>query len=571
MKKIFLFGLGILFLISCKKTETAISEKPIPLAMCAIRGPELDALNDTTNTIALLEGLGYIDFKVTTQNAEAAKYFIQGYQFANSFNHLEAARSFKHATKLDPECAMCYWGIAYVLGPNYNAPMDTAVVAVAYESIKKAESLTAKVSPVEKAIINATVVRYGPDPKADRAPLDQAYADALKKAWEQFPDDNNIGALYAESLMNLHPWDIWQKSGEPQPWTAAILTVLETILARDTNNVVANHMYIHATEASRNADKALAAANRLPLLAPNSGHLVHMPSHTYIRTGRYYEGSVANLKAILVDSAYLTMAHAGGPYPLAYFPHNYHFLTATAALSGQSELSLQAAERMARQIDTVMMRVPVLSTLQHYRYIPLYTMVKFEKWDDILNYPSPASDLLYPLCIWHYARGRAFVGKHDLVAAGEELNYLKSMENDPQLEEITIWSINPSSALVKIASRVLEANIEAHEKRYNNSIRLYREAIAIEDALKYDEPPDWFFSVRHELGLVLLESGDHQGAQKVYEEDLAIFPENGWALSGLTSSLKLQKNTSEAKAVDERFKESWQYADIKLDASGLRK
>ena len=515
-------------------------------------------------------GLGELAFEVSSTSEEAKAYFLQGYKLANAFNHLEAARSFRYATQLDPECAMCYWGLAYVLGPNYNAAMEPAAVPMAYEAIQKAKQLLPKASPKEQAIIGATVKRYNNDPESDRTGLDAAYAEALKTAHQQFPDDTNIATLYAETLMNLHPWDIWQKDGSPQPWAAEILEVLESILAADPDNVVANHLYIHATEASNNPQKAQASAEKMKALAPGAGHLVHMPSHTYIRIGDYHLGSVANLEAIFTDSVYLSLNHSGGAYPLAYFPHNYHFLACTAVLEGNSGLALEASLRMARQIDTVMMREPGLSTLQHFKYVTLYTMIKFEKWDDILAYPRPAADLPYPACVWRYARGMAFLGKGDPQKAADELASLDAMKDDPQLAGITIWSISTGGQLANIASHVLAGELALSGKQYEQAIDHFRQAITLEDALKYNEPPDWFFSVRHHLGAALLESGRFAEAGKVFEEDLKTFPKNGWALSGLLASLDGQKETAKAAILKDQLAEAWKFADVQLEGSKLK-
>lgn len=541
-----------------------------PLAMCAIRGAEVDALAEITEPVPFYEGLGELRFDITSSSEEAKRYFLQGYKLANAFNHLEAARSFRYAAQLDPECAMCYWGLAYALGPNYNATMDPAAVPMAYQAIGKAQQFMGNTTPQEQAIIAATAKRYNDDPESDRAGLDEQYAMSLKDAWTQFPDDLNIGALYAEALMNLHPWDIWQRDGSPHPWTAEILQVLENILAKDPQNIVANHMYIHATEASNEPHKALVSAERLGGLAPGAGHLVHMPSHTYIRTGDYHLGSIANLEAILVDSAYLAMNHAGGPYPLAYFPHNYHFLAATAALEGNSSMAIEASIRMARQIDTVAMRDPALYTLQHYRFVPLFTFVKFKKWDDILSFPKPAADLLYPIAVWRYARGMAFLGKGDLESARAELASLNLMKDDPQLKDITVWAINHAGDIANIAANVLEGSIAFREKNMDKAVELLRQAVAIEDQLKYNEPPDWFFSVRHELGNALLAAGRYPEAQEVFEADLKVFPKNGWALNGLTASLEGQKKSGEARAARARFEEAWQYADVELEGAGVK-
>lgn len=572
MKKSTLFTLPAFLLLACQQAPSDPDPLPAypPLAMCATRGPEVDALAEIREAPPLYEGLGALNFEVSSTSDEAKAYFLQGYKLANAFNHMEAARSFRYAAQLDPECAMCYWGLAYVLGPNYNGGMEPAAVPVAFDAIQKAKELLPKATPTEQAIITATVNRYTDNPQSDRAGLDAAYAAALKTAYEQFPDDTNIATLYAEALMNLHPWDIWKKDGSPQAWTAEILQVLESILDRDPDNIVANHMYIHATEASNEPQKALASAKRLPELAPGAGHLVHMPSHTYIRTGDYHLGSVTNLESIIADSIYLSLNHSAGAYPLGYFPHNYHFLAGTAGLEGNSALASEASLRMARQIDTVMMREPVMSTLQHYRFIPLYTMVKFEKWDDILSYPRPAPDLLYPTCVWHYARGMAFLGKGDPVKAEAELASLDLMKDDPQLEKITIWYINHAGQLANIASHVLQGEIALFKKQYEQAVGHFRKAVEVEDQLKYNEPPDWFFSVRHHLGAALLENAQFEEAGRVFEEDLKTFPKNGWALSGLLAALEGQQKTDEAAQVKKQLAEAWKYADVELSGSKLK-
>lgn len=557
----------IIFLYACGTQPNVRDVTQSPKTMCGPNGVSVDALADTDQPAPLFDGLGKYDFPITTSNKKAARYFLQGFQLANGFNHAEAARSFKYAAKLDPDCAMCYWGLAYVLGPNYNGGMQPEVVEIAHTSIQKAVSLKDKVSPKEGQLIDAMAKRYAAEPPENRMALDEAYADHLRVIYKQFPEDENIGVLLAEALMVLHPWDLWTKSGEPQPWTGEIVQILEDILVRNPDNIPGVHLYIHATEASPNPGKALKYAVRLPDLAPAAGHLVHMPSHTYIRTGNYHEGTLTNMLATEVDSLYITTCHAAGVYPLAYYPHNIHFLAACAALEGDSKLAIGAAYRIAEKIDTVMMREPILGTLQHYWVIPLYTLVKFAAWDEILTYPKPAADLAYPLVIWHYARGMAYLATDELEKAQAELLALKQQKEQPAIQELTVWDINSMEQLTTIAEQVLAGEIAAKENRMEAAIALLEEAILIEDRLNYNEPPDWFFSVRHHLGPILIAQKQLEKAEALYKRDLELFPETGWALNGLKETLKLQGKTAEAEQVEKRFNQAWQWADVELQAS----
>lgn len=526
---------------------------------------------DSSNLMApLFDNLGDYTLKISTKSDLAQRLFNQGLNLAYGFNHNEAARAFREAARIDIACAMCNWGIAYVLGPNYNAGMEEDVKKEAYDASQKALSLAENATPWEKALIDAIVARYNYDKTDDRAQLDQDYADAMKNAYTQFPNNDDIGAIYAESLMNLHPWDLYTRAGEPKPWTPDIVTTLEKVLDRSNRHPGANHFYIHAVEASANPGQGLAAAGRLTDLVPGSGHLVHMPSHIYIRTGHYHEGSLVNERASLADSLYIVNCNAQGIYPLAYYPHNLHFLTACAALEGRGETSINAAYRVVNNTNTSLMREPGLETLQHYTILPYYVLAKFSQWDKILTLLKPEDDLIYPLAIWHYIRGMAFAAKDDLPKAQSELRAVQEIGRNPQLEEITIWSINPVNHLVNIASRTLEAELLAKAGDFNKAIALLTEAVEIEDGLTYNEPPDWFFSVRHSLGAVLLQAGRNADAERTYREDLDFYPENGFALNGLYLSLINQGRMEEAASVKVRFEKAWEFADIELEDSRVK-
>lgn len=514
------------------------------------------------------EGLEGIDFKISTNNQEVQQYFNQGIMLAYGFNHAEAARSFHEVSRLDPHCAMGYWGFAYVLGPNYNAGMEDDNYQRAYAAVQKAKKLSATCSPKEIALIEALTTRYAEKPPKDRKPLDVAYAAAMKKVYQKFSSDPDIGALYAESLMNLHPWDLYEKNtGKAKAWTPEIVKVLEGLMAKNPKHPGAHHFYVHAMEASFTPEKALKSAKLLETLVPGSGHLVHMPSHIYIRTGDYHLGSLSNIDAVKIDSLYTTLCHAQGAYPLGYYPHNYHFLAATAALEGNSKLAWTAAKKLQEHTSVEIMRQPGWGTLQHYYTIPYYIAVKFSMWDTIISLPKPENDLVYPQLVWHYARGMVYLGKHDLKNAEKELSSVNQLSKNNTLKDITIWNINTTSDLAQIASKVLAAGVVSQKNDFNKAISLLNEAVAIEDRLNYNEPPDWFFSVRHYLGAVLLKAGKYSDAEKVYREDLIVWPKNGYALIGLYNSLLKQKKETEALKVKTAFDTAWQYADFKIVAS----
>ncbi len=516
-------------------------------------------------TAPLIDNLGDHKIEITTDEPLAKRYFNQGLTLAFGFNHEEAARSFREAIRQDQNCAMCYWGLAYVLGPNYNAGMDDAVAAEAYAAAKKAYELKSNTSLKEGLLIEAIRSRYSID-NMDRGKLDQAYADAMKAAIKQIEDDD-LYALYAEAIMDLHPWDLYELDGTPKEWTPTILESLNRSLKINPRNPLAHHLFIHATEASNDPGQARRSAEILPGLAPNAGHLVHMPSHTYIRTGDYHLGTMANEKAIQVDSAYIASCNAQGVYPLAIYPHNVHFLAATAAFEGDAKKSIEAAFDLARIVDKEYMNKPGWATLQHYFTIHYNALVKFSQWERILELDKP--DLLYPQAIWHYARGMAFAGLDKMELANAELAQLSALSNNPALKEITVWDINSVYELVQIALLVLQAEINYNDGQLDDAISLLYDAVAIEDRLKYNEPPDWFFSVRHTLGEFLLEAGQLEEAEKIYRDDLLKFPRNGYAYHGLWQSMLKQNKIGEAQKVKAQFDKAFLYANIQLKYSRI--
>lgn len=563
------------FIISCKNETQNNGDAVIEQAKKSPIGcppPTSDAkwyLAD--NKAPIFEGLDVIDYPITTKNPEAQKYFNQGLVLSYGFNHAEAARSFYYATKLDPECAMCFWGFAYVLGPNYNAGMEPDNYERAYKAIQKAITLSNNITEKEKALINALSKRYTAKPVEDRSSLDIAYTDAMKKVNNLFPEDININAIYVESVMDLHPWDLYEKDGTPKKWTPEIVSLLEKILKKDPKHIGANHFYIHAVEASNTPDRGNNSAKFFyDGLVPGSGHLTHMPSHIYIRTGEYHKGTLSNINAVKIDSIYTTMCHAQGAYPLSYYPHNYHFMAGTATLEGNSKWAMIGANEVSKHVHPKTMTEPGWGTLQHYYMIPYYVAVKFGKWDEILKMTLVTDTLKYPNAVKHYARGMAYLGKNDLKKAKKELLQLEKIAMDKKLEELTIWELNSVYTLLQIAERVLKAEILASEKEYFQSIFLLKEAIDIEDSLNYNEPPDWFFSVRHHLGAVQIEAEKYKDAIKTYEADLKLLPKNGWAQHGLLLAYKKLNDKEKVKEIDKLLEKSWATADIKINGSRIK-
>ncbi|MGE5847961.1 MAG: tetratricopeptide repeat protein [Ignavibacteria bacterium] len=516
----------------------------------------------------LFNNLGSHVHEITTYSDLAQKYFNQGLILSYGFNHAEAKRSFTEAARYDSNCAMAYWGIALVLGSNINVPMNNANIPEAYYAVQKAISLSENVSEKEKDYIMALSERYSKDSLADRSSLDIAYADAMRKLAKKYPDDLDAVTLFAESLLDLHPWDFWEKNGTAKPWTKEIVTILENILAKDPNHPGANHFYIHAVEASKNPEKALNSANKLINLVPGAGHLVHMPSHIYLRVGDYNKGIYANEKATAADESYIDQCHAQGVYPLAYVPHNHHFLWTCATLDGRRNLAIESVKDLLMHTDQEKMHHKPFGRLQQYYSVIYISYVRFGMWDEILKEEEP--DLPFLKSFWHYARCYAYIGKNQLSKAEQELGKLKTVMKDKAIKEIRLRDVrNTTEELLDIASEILKGEIEAKRKNYSSSIAHLTKALEIEDQLYYREPPDWFFPVRHSLGAVYLDAGMLKEAEKVYREDLENFPENGWSLFGLEKSLRAQGKNKEADEIQKQFVEAWSEADIKISSSRI--
>jgi tetratricopeptide (TPR) repeat protein len=512
---------------------------------------------DGAATVPLYDNLGSMHYPVTTRSADAQRYFDQGLRLTYAFNHAEAIRAYREASRLDPSCAMCYWGEAYAYGPNINMPMDSASEAAAQAAIAKAQEQRANATDREQALIAALATRYDTSTTASRAHLDSAYALAMRQVADSYPDDVNVQTLYADALMNLSPWSYWD--GErPRPATTDILTRLEGAIARDSNHPGACHLYIHAVEAAH-PDRAIPCAERLAALMPGAGHLVHMPAHIYIRTGRWAEAITANEHAIHTDETYIADARPESLYPMLYYPHNIHFLSFAAMMSGRGEMALRNARLLPGKIPAEV--AADVAELQLILAHPYLTSVTFARWGELLAAELPDPSLHLTTALVHYARGTAFAATNDERQARASLDSLRAHRaaiSDPI-----------GTAVSAIAEHALQGEIEARGGRPQAAIPHFREAARLEDGLQYMEPPFWYYPIRHSLGAVLLEAGRAGEAETAYREDLKRFPENGWSLYGLAESLKRQNKTAEAAEVEGRFRQQWSGADVQLTASRI--
>ncbi len=518
--------------------------------------------------VPLYDTLGDHHYAITTRVPVAQRYFDQGLRLYYAFNHAEAIRAFNEAARLDPKCAMCYWGTALAYGPNINLPMDSAAGVAAYKAIRQAQALARHANPKEKALIDALSRRYAPIPPEDRAALDAAYARAMKQVVERYPDDMEAKTLYAESLMDLSPWQYWNRDGSPRPHTPELLAQLEQVMAANPNHPGANHFYIHAVEAVQ-PNRAVAAAERLAKLMPGAGHLVHMPGHIYIRVGRYQDAIKANEHAVHADETYIRDQHpAFGIYVAGYYPHNYDFLAFAASMIGRSRQAIAATEKMASLAPQAMLREPGMGFLQHHLTKHLQMRVRFGRWDEILKVPAPPEDLPHARAMWHYARGRALAARGDVQGAEAELARVRATAQNPAVASLRL-EFNTSGAVLGIATEVLAGHVAAAKEDFPGAIGHLRGAARLEDALVYGEPPEWAVPVREELGMFLLKAGQAAEAEKAFREDLRRFPENGWSLYGLAQALRAQNRASEADAVMGRFQKMWASADVQPAELGL--
>jgi len=511
-----------------------------------------------------LQNLGTYARKASTANPQAQTYFNQGLVLAYAFNHAEAVRSFREAARLDPDFAMAFWGEAYALGPNINAPMDPAAVPPAWTAIQQAMAKKAGATTVERALIEAMAKRYAPDPKADRAALDRAYADAMRDLARRHATDADVLAIAAESLMDTRPWNYWTNDGNPRPDTLDVLAFIEQAITLDPNHPLALHLHIHALEASRQPERAIASAERLGGTVPGAGHLVHMPSHLFFRVGRYRDAIDANLQAVAVDEDYISQCRAQGLYPAAYYPHNIHFLWIAYAFEGQSGEAIKAARAAAAKPHGEMAH-----PLQQFIVAPLHTLVRFARWDDILAEPEPPENLKFVAAIWHYARGMALAAREQLDAAEAELAAMRTTLADPGFPADLGLVNSPPARIAEIGVRTLAGQIAAARGNHDLALAELSTAVRIEDSLTYNEPPDWPFPARHYLGAELLAASRPIEAEAVYLEDLARHPRNAWSLLGLTQALGAQGTERQADLQEAVVRRDalWPQADVKLASS----
>ena len=549
--------LGLIGLLSVAQAQDQKSPNHVHY-----KEPAQQSVSPTGAIAPRLQKLGDHKFPVSTKNAQAQLFMNQDLNLSYAFNHAEAGRAYREAERLDPNLAIAFWGEALALGPNINAPMDPASEPKALAAIQKAVALKAKASTREQALIDALTQRYSGRAE-DRRARDIAYADAMRKVHLQFPDDQDIAMLYVESVMDLRPWGYWTRDGMPYERTAEVVALTEKTIAQNPQHPGALHFYIHLMEAYQ-SEKAEAAADRLLTLMPAAGHMVHMPAHIYQRVGRYADAVRSNEMAIAADEDYISQCRAQGLYPMAYYPHNLHFLWFAATAEGNSKLAIEAARKAASRVDDDTLKaVPLLAG---FRVVPYYALTRFGKWDEMLREPEPPPTSAYLRGMWHYARGTAFLGKGQTDSAEQEFATLNGIMADKSLDQ-PLFSPNTGHAVLTIAQEVLAGNIAAAKKNYDEAVAHLERAVRLEDALVYTEPAEFHYPPRHALGAVLLEANHPGEAETVYWEDLKRNRENGWALFGLMQALKAQGKNDDAALVEARFKKAWARADVTLSAS----
>ncbi|MGE3508213.1 MAG: hypothetical protein AB7N65_04960 [Vicinamibacterales bacterium] len=512
-----------------------------------------------------LNGLGTLHMRVSTSRPEAQAFFDQGLRLLYAFNHDESRRAFEQAARLDDGLAMAHWGQAMTLAVNLNAPMTPNSGRQAYEAVRRAQRLATSVTPREKGLIDALMSRFAADPAAPRPPLDRAYADAMAQLARVFPDDPDVQVLAADARMNTMAWDYWSGDGALKAEADPIRTALERVIAANPDHPGAHHYYIHLMEGSRTPEKAEASADRLGDLMPAAGHMVHMPAHIYLRVGRYADAAEANVRAIAADEDYLAQCQAQGLYPVSYYPHNLHFLWAAATLEGRGQVAIDAARQVAAKVPHH--HAGALAWTADFPVTPWLAYVRFGRWQEMLTEPKPPESEPYATGIWHYARALAFVARRDLPRARAEATALAALL-DHEAFKTTLKDL-PLHTNLQIAARIVAGELASREGRHDDAVTQVRDAVALEDAIPYNEPPVWHQPTRQVLGALLLQAGRPAEAEAEYRRDLERFRENGWSLFGLWQSLTAQGRSDEARAVRDRFDVAWRRADVELTASRI--
>lgn len=526
-------------------------------------GYQVTATAASNSAVPLYDNLGDHHYAISSKVPGVQAYFDQGLRLYYAFNHAEAIRAFREAQRLDPQCALCWWGEALAWGPNINLPMDKPSGVSAYAAVQEALARREHATERERALIDALAGRYAAEPPDDRALLDKAYADAMAGLTARYPDDQEIAVLYAESLMDLRPWDYWDEKGNPNPGIPEALAKLESVIARNEKHPGACHFFIHAVE-KLYPERAVACAERLANLMPGAGHLVHMPGHIYIRVGRYADAVKANHHAIHADETYIRDQNpAMGMYTAGYYPHNYDFLAFATMMIGQSKEAIAAADKVGTLLPKDLFGEPGMGFLQHWSSRPYLLRIRFGRWQEILDMPAPEASLAHTTAMWHYARGRALVATGKTRAAAEELRQLRSILASDALDGLRM-EFNASADLLGIAAQVLSGWINAAAGKFDDAEVNLSAAVEREDGLLYGEPPEWTVPARQDFGAVLLQAGRFPQAEQAFRQDLNRFPGNGWSLHGLAIALKKQDKESEAAKVEAEFKRVWSTADVKL-------
>jgi Flp pilus assembly protein TadD len=512
-------------------------------------------------------GLGVHKHPISTHVARAQMFFDQGVNLLFGFNHAEAIRSFREAARLDPNCAMCWWGMAFALGPNINLPMPDDAVAPAWAALQRARALEGHASPEERAWIEALATRYSADPKADRHALDEAFAAAMGKLWQAYPNDLDAGTFYAEAMMDTQPWDYWQLDGvTPKGHALEIVSTLEGIIRRAPNHPGALHLYLHAVEATTTPERAEGAADRLEVLMPGAGHIVHMPSHIYYRVGRYRDAARVNVLAARVDEQYIAACKAQGYYPLGYYGHNIHFLWTSSEMQGRYAAALAASRRLVKAVDAVNAALHFGPQAEIYVFTPIATLLRFEKWDQVLAEPAPPRELLLDRAFWLYARGTALAAKHDLAGAQGARDELAAVI---VVSDFTAYDQNavPAKQMAQLGLTLLDGEIARAKGDLDGAVAKFRAAYEEQKQIPYSEPPWWHQPVAHLLGAALLADHEPADAEAVYRESLKTYRDDGWSLFGLAQALDAEGKHADAEAARRDFRRAWALADTRLASS----
>jgi tetratricopeptide (TPR) repeat protein len=516
----------------------------------------------------LWNSLGDLTYPITTSSEAAQRYFDQGLRLSYAFNHPAAIRSFQMAQRLDPRCAMCYWGEAFALGPNINAAMVPSAVDPAFAAVAEAQALAGGATERERALIGALAERYSPDPGADRAALNAAYADAMAGIATRFVDDHEIAALYADSVMNVSPWDYWEADGgTPKGRIAGAIEAVERVLAENPNHTFASHLYIHLVEASTTPERAEPYADRLAATMPGAGHIIHMPSHIYFRIGRHLDSLASNLAAVGVDEFYLERAgEAAGPYAYSYYPHNVHFLLESARMAGDGRTALEAATKLPLVMSDEVARA--LPWVEIIKAAPYFAHAQFSAPNDALAVPDPGGAFPYIRAMWHYMRGVASAARGDAEAARAEADAIAAIGDATDWTHMVEGGV-PAPNLLRLARHVVAGRIAQAQGSHSEAAAEFRQAVAIQDQLPYLEPPYWYYPVRQSLGAVLVQAGQAGEAERVFRDSLVGFPNNGWALYGLMQAQKAQDDQAGAARTAELLGKAWAGDEASLDLGRL--